>query len=498
MLHVRDCPGTTSNLDVCPFPWCRKVKHLLYHLVSCTKPQECAICTPPNLTKEMRALTGLNEHRLKKQRERMIAAMKSAAARPPAKAPTPAPTSSAEKSTSTTISGQKHPGAPPAANSKLEEAKPASAAVSGTSGSATASHNSAPVVPTQVRSGPVVTVINRHAQSQQSASTSGSTEAANSSMTSQSRPATTVTAARPVVQAVSNATSATASTANPVPVATDGKSQLAPVNSPNATPTPNQPQHKAITANGAAPSTDTPQSTVVSQVTDQPSAEAVKNPVTETSVDGSPTALPTPTSTATNSTTPVASAEPAASDSKSKEPIATNSQSVALTEEKVSADSTTVTTSAPAVDSTANVGDVAAVKQEVSDAGSASNTVNQSVTLPATTNHNIATSAQGEAAEGNGVTIKSEDIPIKSEPVEVPNNSHPSEKDNASSPSITEGAKTAAASIDIAESSSGKMNVVASNQGPQGNTTEAGGQIAEEGICQTPHSEKTVKQVRVA
>lgn len=77
MLHVRDCPGTTSTFDVCPFPWCRKVKHLLYHLVSCTQPKQCAICSPSNLTKEMQGLVGLNKHRLKRQRERMIAAIRS-------------------------------------------------------------------------------------------------------------------------------------------------------------------------------------------------------------------------------------------------------------------------------------------------------------------------------------------------------------------------------------------------------------------------------------
>jgi hypothetical protein len=76
MLHVRDCPGTTSTFDVCPFPWCRKVKHLLYHLVSCTEPDQCPICSPKNLPKGLEGLVGLNAHRMKEHRERMIAAAK--------------------------------------------------------------------------------------------------------------------------------------------------------------------------------------------------------------------------------------------------------------------------------------------------------------------------------------------------------------------------------------------------------------------------------------
>lgn len=63
MLHVRDCPGTTASFDVCPFPWCRKVKHLLYHLVSCSDPNSCAICSNVNLNRNMRRLHGLNNHR---------------------------------------------------------------------------------------------------------------------------------------------------------------------------------------------------------------------------------------------------------------------------------------------------------------------------------------------------------------------------------------------------------------------------------------------------
>lgn len=76
MLHVRDCPGTTSTLDVCPFPWCRKVKHLLYHLVSCKDPDNCPICSPKDIPKNFKDLVGLNAHRMKKNRKSMIAAAK--------------------------------------------------------------------------------------------------------------------------------------------------------------------------------------------------------------------------------------------------------------------------------------------------------------------------------------------------------------------------------------------------------------------------------------
>ena len=77
MLHIRDCPGTTSNFDVCPFPWCRKVKHLLYHLVSCTNPSECAICSPKDISKSLQALVGLNKFRAKKHAARLIAQARS-------------------------------------------------------------------------------------------------------------------------------------------------------------------------------------------------------------------------------------------------------------------------------------------------------------------------------------------------------------------------------------------------------------------------------------
>jgi hypothetical protein len=80
MLHVRDCPGTTSSYDVCPFVWCRKVKHLLFHLVSCTKPLCCAICAPAELDSNWDALKKLNDHRLKKFRKRLTAQWKVKAA----------------------------------------------------------------------------------------------------------------------------------------------------------------------------------------------------------------------------------------------------------------------------------------------------------------------------------------------------------------------------------------------------------------------------------
>jgi hypothetical protein len=73
MLHVRDCSGLLSNGDVCPFPWCRKVKHLLYHLVSCEEVGRCTICCPSRdkLSPNLNALVGLNSHRRDKFRERV-------------------------------------------------------------------------------------------------------------------------------------------------------------------------------------------------------------------------------------------------------------------------------------------------------------------------------------------------------------------------------------------------------------------------------------------
>lgn len=81
MLHVRDCTGLLSNGDVCPFPWCRKVKHLLYHLVSCEKGKQCSICCPEKLPSNLLALTGLNRHRREKFRERTKALAAVAAAK---------------------------------------------------------------------------------------------------------------------------------------------------------------------------------------------------------------------------------------------------------------------------------------------------------------------------------------------------------------------------------------------------------------------------------
>ena len=73
MLHVRDCSGLLSNGDVCPFPWCRKVKHLLYHLVCCAEVGQCTICCPreEKLSPNLNAMVGLNSHRRDKFRERV-------------------------------------------------------------------------------------------------------------------------------------------------------------------------------------------------------------------------------------------------------------------------------------------------------------------------------------------------------------------------------------------------------------------------------------------
>lgn len=70
MMHVRDCPGTTATFDVCPYPWCRKTKHLLYHLVSCEDPGTCHICSPIDISYNLRALKGLNEFRKNRIKER--------------------------------------------------------------------------------------------------------------------------------------------------------------------------------------------------------------------------------------------------------------------------------------------------------------------------------------------------------------------------------------------------------------------------------------------
>lgn len=80
MLHVRDCSGLLPNGDICPFPWCRKAKHLLYHLVSCEKASDgnqCSICSPmeSKLSTNLVALVGLNTHRRIKFRERVKAVL---------------------------------------------------------------------------------------------------------------------------------------------------------------------------------------------------------------------------------------------------------------------------------------------------------------------------------------------------------------------------------------------------------------------------------------
>ena len=103
MLHVRDCPGTTATGDVCPFPWCRKVKHLLYHLISVEDPDQCRICSPKDLPKGLQGLVGLNAHRTKKHRERLIALAKASQAAKNAKAnPAGKKQSTAKRVTTTT------------------------------------------------------------------------------------------------------------------------------------------------------------------------------------------------------------------------------------------------------------------------------------------------------------------------------------------------------------------------------------------------------------
>lgn len=105
MLHIRDCPGLLSNGEACPFPWCRKVKHLLYHLVSCKSGANndgggatCTICLPTKqeLSPNLAALAGLNTYRRNKFKERVKAILAkrqqlttavAAAAKPKAQAP---------------------------------------------------------------------------------------------------------------------------------------------------------------------------------------------------------------------------------------------------------------------------------------------------------------------------------------------------------------------------------------------------------------------------
>lgn len=73
MLHVRDCPGiTTTTGDVCPFPWCRKVKHLLYHLVTCQLKETCPICTQSSgLSVREIMLTKMNKYRRQKEMDKL-------------------------------------------------------------------------------------------------------------------------------------------------------------------------------------------------------------------------------------------------------------------------------------------------------------------------------------------------------------------------------------------------------------------------------------------
>ena len=99
MLHVRDCPGITANNDVCPFPWCRKTKHLLYHVISCRNPDKCPICSPTDLPKNIKSLVGISRIRAAKHRENLIEAQNAAMVCRPVDAPAgPAPASNAADS----------------------------------------------------------------------------------------------------------------------------------------------------------------------------------------------------------------------------------------------------------------------------------------------------------------------------------------------------------------------------------------------------------------
>ena len=59
--------STKSTTMKCPFSWCRPVKHLLYHLVSCTAGQSCLICHPRDISDNMATLTSLNAFRRSKR-----------------------------------------------------------------------------------------------------------------------------------------------------------------------------------------------------------------------------------------------------------------------------------------------------------------------------------------------------------------------------------------------------------------------------------------------
>jgi hypothetical protein len=54
------------------------VKHLLYHLVSCTEPELCSICSPSTHNINLIRLQGLNDYRMEKHRYTMIQKAKAA------------------------------------------------------------------------------------------------------------------------------------------------------------------------------------------------------------------------------------------------------------------------------------------------------------------------------------------------------------------------------------------------------------------------------------
>ena len=115
MLHVRDCPGTTATFDVCPFPWCRKVKHLLYHLVSCTAPEHCKLCSGALLSMDMRRLQYLNADRGKKYSQALAAKAQAAAETTKSKLrATAKPRATAQSKTTKASAGAGKPPAPAA------------------------------------------------------------------------------------------------------------------------------------------------------------------------------------------------------------------------------------------------------------------------------------------------------------------------------------------------------------------------------------------------
>lgn len=52
------CPSLISV--PCPFPWCRPVKSLLYHLLRCTAGKQCRICHPRCISDNLATLSSLN------------------------------------------------------------------------------------------------------------------------------------------------------------------------------------------------------------------------------------------------------------------------------------------------------------------------------------------------------------------------------------------------------------------------------------------------------